>query len=250
MRLLLSFREDNRKCSQEAGSVPTRFTVNIHSVESRFSTSRRFVSVSGWLLMLMLLVLEWFAGRATARGAVVVAPRITLVVFADRRLSDEQWTTLAQRLRVSFDNLAMETHFAAGGFDVVRGDTVVPGMQFDDVVSIYLHGNCRLESQSDTHTVKGVLGWVFSDHGNIRPFIHVDCSRIVELLGQHVFGIDRGLRNAAMAEAISRVILHEWVHIATQNPAHSREGIEKRSFDVQDLVPDYPRIFSPAIAGR
>ena len=78
----------------------------------------------------------------------------------------------------------------------------------------------------------------------IRPFIHVDCSRITEVLGQHVFGMDKNSRNAVMAEAISRVILHEWVHIASQNPAHAREGIAKPSFSVEELVPDFPQIIS------
>jgi len=253
MRVPLSFPEPIRNCLQEAGGVPTRFPVNIHSMKSRFAPSRftsRPVAVAGWLLLLVVLALEWLAGRASAHAAVVVTPRITLVVFTDRGIPDDQWVTLASILRVSFDSLAVETHFAAGGFDVVRGDTLAPGREFEEVISIYLHGDCRLEPQAGTHMVQGVLGWVVRDSGQIRPFIHVDCSRIAELLGQHVFGLDRDVRNAAMAEAISRVILHEWVHIATQNPAHSREGIEKRWFGVQDLVPDYPRIFSPAMARR
>jgi hypothetical protein len=247
MRLPLSLREHNRNCSQEAGSAPARLAVNIRAMESRLPTPRflsQSLSVAGWLLMLMLLGLEWLAGRISAHAAVVVAPRITLVVFADRHMPDEQWTALALTLRQGFDNLAVETHFAVGGFDVVRGDTLEPGMQFDELISVYLHGDCRLPSQPRTYSVRGALGWVFLDHGQIAPFIHVDCERIDEMLGQHVFGMDKNSRNAIMAEAISRVILHEWLHIATQNPAHSREGIEKRSFSVQDLVPDYPQIVS------
>jgi hypothetical protein len=244
MRLPLSFREPNRNCTQEAGSAPSRLAVNIGPMESRFPARVTSVSVAGWMLMLVLLVLEWLAGRASAHGAVVVAPRITLVVFADRQMVDEQWAALTLTLRQGFDNLAVETHFTVSGFDVVRGETLVPGAQFDEVISVYLHGDCSLPSQPGTYTVRGVLGWVLSDHGQIRPFIHVDCGRISEMLGQRVFGMDKTSRNAVMAEAISRIILHEWIHIFTQNPAHSREGIAKRSFSVQDLVPDYPQIFS------
>jgi hypothetical protein len=32
------------------------------------------------------------------------------------------------------------------------------------------------------------------------------------------------------------VIVHEWVHVATQNPGHAREGVAKSSFDVLDLL--------------
>jgi len=247
MRLPLSLREHNRNCSQEAGSAPTRPAANMRPMASRFTAPRfhsRSLSVAGWLLMLMLLVLEWLAGRVFARGAVVVAPRFTLVVFADRQMPDEEWAALALTLRQGLDTLAVETHFTVGGFEVIRGDSLEPGKQFDEVISVYLHGDCRLPPQPGPYTVQGVLGWVLSDHGQIRPFIHVDCARIGEMLGQHVFGMDKNSRNAVMAEAISRVILHEWLHIATQNPAHSRNGIAKGSFSVQDLVPDYPQIFS------
>ena len=251
MRRSSSLRERNRNCMQEAGGAPARFIAMIPSMESRFQSSRREpMRFPGWMMMLILLALEWLAGRASARAAVVVAPRMTLVVFADRPIPNEQWAVLAETLRQSFDNLAVETHFAASTFDVVRGDTLAPGAQFDEVISIYLHGDCRLQLQSGPNSVQGALGWVLSDQGQIRPFIHVDCARISEMLGAHVFGMNKNLRNAVMAEAVSRVVLHEWLHIATQNPAHSREGIEKRSFGIQDLVPDYPQIFSHTLARR
>src|SRR5215472_14281910 len=82
MRVPLSFPEPIRNCLQEAGGVPTRFPVNIHSMKSRFAPSRftsRPVAVAGWLLLLVVLALEWLAGRASAHAAVVVTPRITLV---------------------------------------------------------------------------------------------------------------------------------------------------------------------------
>jgi len=44
-----------------------------------------------------------------------------------------------------------------------------------------------------------------------------------------------GERNAT-AEAIARVILHEWVHVATQNPRHTEQGISKQTFGVKDLL--------------
>ncbi|HEY3624867.1 MAG TPA: hypothetical protein VGL00_01240 [Terracidiphilus sp.] len=249
----LSFREHHRNCAQEAGGTPTGIPVNIHSMESRFPklrfTSQTFV-VAGWLLMLILLVLEWLAGRASALAAVVVSPRITLVVFADHPISEPQWTTLATTLRVSFDNLAVETHFSAGGFEVVRGDSLAPGAQFEEVISIYVHGDCRLASQPGNYGVHGALGWVLRDQGQIRPFIHVDCARIAAVLGQRVLGLDKSSRDEVMAEAISRVILHEWLHIATQSPEHARQGIAKRVFEFNDLVPDYWKMIAPVGHGR
>jgi hypothetical protein len=72
--------------------------------------------------------------------------------------------------------------------------------------------------------------------GRIAPFAHVDCTRIGEVLGLHAQGMRRQQRVEAMAVALARVILHEWIHIATQNSTHAREGIEKAQFSVVDLI--------------
>jgi hypothetical protein len=40
----------------------------------------------------------------------------------------------------------------------------------------------------------------------------------------------------ADAVAIARVILHEWIHIATQSPGHAPDGLGKAAFRPRDLV--------------
>jgi len=42
------------------------------------------------------------------------------------------------------------------------------------------------------------------------------------------------------------VILHEWIHIATQNPGHSSHGLAKARFGVNDLAPQAPAPSSSA----
>jgi hypothetical protein len=59
------------------------------------------------------------------------------------------------------------------------------------------------------------------------------------MVGQHALGMNRERCNAVMAEAISRVVLHELIHIATQSAAHSSDGVEKSAFTIADLIPDY-----------
>jgi hypothetical protein len=86
-------------------------------------------------------------------------------------------------------------------------------------------------------TAYGVpLGWVRRLDGRIEPFAHVDCARIGQVLGPQALGMDADRRNAVMAGAIARVILHEWIHIATQNPRHAERGITKAQFGVADLM--------------
>jgi len=41
-----------------------------------------------------------------------------------------------------------------------------------------------------------------------------------------------------MAEAMARVILHEWVHIATQSAHHGSHGVTQSVFGLQDLLAD------------
>lgn len=240
LRVPTSLSGYNRNWPQEAGSGPCGISVRIDGMESRFPASRfgsQRVWAAGWMLMLTLLVLEWLAGRVSAHAAVVAAPQITLVVFADRTMPDEEWAMIAATLRLRFENLAVETHFTVGGFDVIRGESLAPGKQFEEVIPVYLHGECHLHAQPGTYTIHGALGWVLRDHGTIKPFIHVDCARIAEMLGQHAFGLDKNERNSVMAEAIARVALHEWLHIATQNSKHARDGIFKGSLSITDLLP-------------
>jgi len=49
-----------------------------------------------------------------------------------------------------------------------------------------------------------------------------------------------------MAEAMARVVVHEWIHVAAQTDRHGQEGITKASFDVGDLMSEA----KPRAAGR
>ena len=254
LRIPLSFRTRHRNLPQEAGSAPALLTVNILGMESRNPSARvrfdpRPFTFPGRFLLVLLLVVQWIVSRAHLEAAVVATPRLTLIVYDDKPMPEEEWTALSSALENGFDHLALETHLVPSGVEIVRAETVAPGAQFDSLIQIYLHGNCRLVGQPDQHEISGALGWVLRDQNQIRPFIHVDCVRIAEMLGRPALWMDRGTRNAAMAQAISRVVLHEWVHIATQSPAHTRDGIEKRAFRMQDLAPDYSHMI-PHSSGK
>lgn len=199
----------------------------------------RLMSISRWLVPVVLLVLPWLACRVHLQAAVVATPRVTLVVYADKPMADEEWAALSSALGNGFERVALETHFVSSGIEIVRGEKVAPGTHFEGIIPIFLHGSCHLVGQPDQHEVHGPLGWVIRAGDEIQPFIHVDCGRITEMLNQRALWMNHWIRTAAMAEAISRVVLHEWVHIATQSAAHTREGIEKRSFALEDLIPDY-----------
>jgi hypothetical protein len=48
--------------------------------------------------------------------------------------------------------------------------------------------------------------------------------------------MNREERTDAMSEAVARVVLHEWVHIAAQSAGHGRDGITKAIFSPNDLL--------------
>src|SRR5579863_6373275 len=200
---------------QEAGSAPGRLAVKIHNMESRTATPSFLPSDPRLFMMatrlLLLLVASWIVSRATLHAAVVATPHVTLIVYADKPMSDPEWTALSAALGKSFDGAARETHSGPDGFQIVRGETLAPGAQFESVIPVYLHGSCRLLGEPAKAEVRGPLGWVLRDQGQIKPFIHVDCAPIAAMLGQQALWMKPGARDAAMAEAISRVVLHEWV---------------------------------------
>ena len=192
------------------------------------------------------------------------AAQTTLAIFLDQPMPDDLWPSLVAALREQLDSGSLETRVLIGEttghaiasateqaagkhlsnqVQIVRGDAIEPGLLVEKSITVRLHGECRITPRprpilfDDTMALaQGTLGWVRSDHGHIEPFVHVECSRLGLMLATQAFGLDRDRRNRLMAVAIARVILHEWIHIASQNPHHSEHGLAKAQFGVTDLL--------------
>jgi len=190
---------------------------------------------------LAIVASHWIGGSACAQNSASAisglgALRTTIVIFSDRRMEDREWAALFDALRRNVVEAAAESHAIAVMPELVRGDAMKPGLGVDSAIVVFLHGDCDLEPLP-RRTAFGVpLGWVHEQHGRIEPFAHVDCTRIGQVLGGQALRVSRDRRNSIMAGAIARVILHEWIHIATQCSAHAEQGIEKAQFGVADLM--------------
>jgi hypothetical protein len=182
----------------------------------------------------------------------------TLVIFSDRPIPDGLWPALVTALRKELASGSPQiqalvgqrvdpvsgTGSATSSIEIVHGETIGPsGLIADNPISIYLHGECKITPRpgqpfSYATSVPGStpLGWVQSDHGRIEPFAHVECDPLGKMLAVQASGLNRDQRNQLMAVAIARVIVHEWIHIATQNPRHTESGISKAQFSVADLL--------------
>jgi len=207
--------------------------------------SPQFPSSQSWFVRALFLTVAaicttLFSGNDALAASPI--PRTTLVFFADHPIEDDLWTRIVDQLRRSQASEAVSVPVLEGEFDVLRGRDLVSGVVVQMGISVFLNGDCTLLPRP-RHFVEGALGWVQLVDGEIQPFVHVDCSRIVEMLGPISLGMNRARRNTVMAEAIARVILHEWVHIATQKTGHVESGITKSQFQVTDLLAEDEKIY-------
>lgn len=175
---------------------------------------------------------------------IAAGPRITVVIFPSHPMPEDEWAALFASVRAIASAERVE---GAGGAEFVRGDTMRPGLSVENALVVYLHGDCNLEPLFRRTAYSVRLGWVIREDGRsgsgksgasgqIDPYIHVDCTRIGQVLGPEARGLDREARDRMMAGAMARVLVHEWIHIARQTAEHGRNGITKSSFGVADLL--------------
>lgn len=194
---------------------------------------RRLVRCS----LLTIAVFLILASLVTNASALSPVPHSTLVFFSNHPIDDDQWTALKaelHRIQVSFATMIPAL---SGELEVIRGNQAAPGKHAEGAMLVFLDGDCTL-LPGHRLFVSGPLGWVPVIDGRIQPLIHVNCGNIVEMLAPLALGMHRSRRDVVMAEAITRVILHEWVHISTQSARHVEHGVTKSQFLVSDLLAD------------
>jgi hypothetical protein len=221
----LSFFERVILCGLDAKmqAARVRFSPGIHGL-------------IGIVLAALVLTMAGRSASAQAPVSETLPIRTTVVVFADQPLQEAQWSGLFRALRSVMTTGGAETEFLGEGAEFVRGDSVAAGFRVQSAIVVYLHGDCNLEPLP-RRTPSGVpLGWVWKVDGRIEPFAHVDCTRIGQVLGLQALGMNAKRRNAVMAGAMARVIVHEWIHIAAQSSSHAESGIEKAQYGVADLT--------------
>jgi hypothetical protein len=173
-------------------------------------------------------------------GAASRAASVTLAVFSDPHtvpMANERWLALETAIRAESQRPEAR---GLGAAEILRGDRIVPGLTVGNPVTVYLHGDCQTAPPSHfapPAAISNTLGWVVEKDGRIQPFIHVDCRRIGQMLWMRGNFCDGPGRERLMADAVARVIVHEWIHIATQNAGHARNGVAKAHFGVEDLAP-------------
>jgi hypothetical protein len=173
--------------------------------------------------------------RPGAGPPAVRETRPALLVYSQRRLSEEGWEALFTALRANLPEAAAKVPAGDADPQFLRGDDPANG-DVPKAITVYLIGDCRPSVELVPFPQGKALGWVSGVEGRIVPIIHVECKEIGEAIARRTQWMNRDERKAAMSEAMARVVLHEWVHIATQSGAHGAEGITRARFGVDDLL--------------
>jgi hypothetical protein len=180
--------------------------------------------------------------------AVSVSPRVvaaqssneaeTAVVFyADAKVEAAIWPSLAEVFRSEAAEESREYPLPAL-FEPMLASSLGTGAEYADIIEVRLIGRCDIAEQAYRPLAPGPLGWVVRASGEIQPFIYVDCVRLAQYLGPAALGMNEGQRRTAMARAISRIVIHEWIHIDTQSVRHEGRGIRQAELSDQDLIHD------------
>ena len=231
--------ESPDKC--DADHCPSSIrTPTISAVPRGFQVRRQFglldCSLARVVAASCLVAISLTGRPITAQHVPPSASQTTVVLFAERPMSDTQWADLFFSMRSELTDGDAEMRPIMGTAEIIRGDRLQPGIRVETAVVVYLHGDCSLDPLVRRAAFGVPLGWVHRRHGRIEPFVHVDCTRIGQVLGSQVRGMKRDQRMRVMAGAIARVTLHEWIHIATQSTEHAESGVAKAQFGVADLM--------------
>lgn len=175
-----------------------------------------------------------------------------VIFYAQPQVKDELWPDLLASLHA---DLAAGIGKSPNGFALeqsptyFRGNDLPASLDFSTVIVVKLLGRCDVLPQSDHPSLKGPLGWVRQVSGKIQPFIFVDCERIAQVLRTHSPGFTKYERRHEMAQAIAHVVIHEWIHIATQSSAHGARGVTKQFLSPDELTAE-PKNDTVAIAAQ
>jgi hypothetical protein len=181
----------------------------------------------------LLLVWTWAVALYAQQSGTAI------VFYAQPQVSEEMWPSLFQVVRA---DLASGDGELANGVALdkapilVRGNEDLRGVTFSHVISVKLLGRCDLLPQAYRPDVTGPLGWVLLVSGKIQPYVSIDCNRLAQVLRPTLASLNKEDRRYAMLQAIAHVLIHEWIHIATQSDVHGRQGIMQAYLSANQLI--------------
>lgn len=185
------------------------------------------------LSLLLMVPLVFLAGAAAGQGS--RRGETAIVFYANPHVSEQLWTPLFDAFRAEVARERRD-YSLPEDFEPLRASSLAVGREFGDVIEVRLIGRCDVAEQAWRPLPPGPLGWVVRASGEIQPFIYVDCERLAQYVGPAMLGLNEDERMSAMARAISRITIHEWIHIDTQSGRHQSRGIRQAELGSRDLI--------------
>jgi len=121
--------------------------------------------------------------------------------------------------------------FAPAGLEVVWKHMAErkAGEDFELVAVSSFDGSCAVGEPAMAPVTAASLADTSLSDGLVIPFFHVDCTRVVRLLGGQI-------EPALLGRALARVIAHEIYHIVARTADHRERGVAKAAFTNRDLT--------------
>lgn len=198
----------------------------------------RVRGAAGGVVLSILAVLCLTAHAAAQANEETKTLRPTIVFFFDDAASASIWPAVQS----AFLNETAEEQVSyplPSNLELVSAASLKPGSEFGRTIQVHLLGRCDVAEQAYRPLPPGPLGWVYDVSGEIQPFVYADCNRLAQFLNAKLLGMSDEQRNDAMARAIARIAMHEWLHITLQAATHSERGIRRAELTADDLVRPY-----------
>jgi hypothetical protein len=156
-----------------------------------------------------------------------------VVFYFDNPASAQAWPAIMDAVQ---REAAEREYSLPTDIQLLQATDLRPGSEFGKVIEVHLLGRCDVVEQAYRPLARGPLGWVLRVDGEIQPFVYVDCERLAQFLDPKTLGMSDSQRSDAMATAIARITVHEWLHITLQNAGHTAHGIRRAELSANDLV--------------
>ena len=177
---------------------------------------------------------------------VLISPRVSqaqgsneietaVVFYADPGVEASVWPSLVEAFHNEVVREANDYPLPTD-VEAIRGSSVVEGQEFGKVIQVHLIGRCDVVEQAERPVPRGPLGWVLDVSGEIQPFVYISCDRVAQFLNPTTLGMNDDQRREAMARAISRIAIHEWIHIYAQSARHASHGIRQAELSGEELT--------------
>ena len=186
-----------------------------------------------WLPCLVIAFALAFS--AAAEDVSVHSLKPAVIFYFDDPASAAVWPAIADAFRRETADESREYPLPAD-LQLLPATALHPGSEFGQVVQVHLRGRCDVAEQAYRPLSHGPLGWVIRVSGEIQPYVYVDCERLVQFLNPRTLGMDDAQRTDAVATAIARITMHEWLHITLQSDVHTSHGIRRAELTANDLV--------------